>query len=68
MKKIKHWLIERILPIWARAELEKENARLQAQVADLRTQLRQKDAYIEGLSDGIRSQRRIIINTTEVRK
>lgn len=68
MKKIKYWLFERILPVWARAELEKENARLQAEVADLRTQLRLKDEYIDGLTDGIRAQRRIIINTSEVKK
>lgn len=68
IRKLKKWLFERILPVWARAELEKENARLQAEVADLRTQLRLKDEYIDGLTDGIRAQRRIIINTSEVRK
>lgn len=69
MKKIKNWLIKRILPIWARAELEKENAELRREIEELRVKLQRKNEYIDGLIDGIRAQRRIIINTTpEVKK
>lgn len=63
MKKIKHWLIERILPVWARAELMAENEQLRKEIEDLRVKLRMKDEYIDGLATGIRAQRRIIINT-----
>ena len=28
MRKIKKWLVERILPVWARAELMAENEKL----------------------------------------
>jgi hypothetical protein len=69
MKKIKKWLIERVLPVWARAELMAENEQLRREVEDLRIKLRLKDEYIDGLATGIRAQRRIIINTTsEVKK
>ena len=63
IEKIKHWLIERILPVWARAELIAENERLRKEIEDLRIELRLKDEYIDGLAAGIRAQRRIIINT-----
>lgn len=69
MRKIKKWLIERILPVWARAELMAENEKLRKEIEDLRLELRLQNEYIDGLTTGIRAQRRIIINTTsEVKK
>lgn len=68
MKKIKTWLIERILPVWARAELMAENEQLRKEIEKLRAELDLKNEYIDGLITGIRAQRRITINTTEVKK
>ena len=69
MKKIKNWLIRRVLPIWAREQLMNENERLCREIETLKIRLQLKDEYIEGLGDGIRAQRRIVINTTpEVKK
>lgn len=69
MKKIKNWLIRRVLPIWAREQLMNENERLRREIETLKIRLQLKDEYIEGLGDGIRAQRRIVINTTpEVKK
>ena len=68
MKKLKDWLIKRILPIWARNELISENAKLRRQVEELQIDIRMKNEYIDGLTDGIRAQRRIIINAGEVKK
>lgn len=68
MRKIKHWLIKRILPVWARAELMAENERLRRKVDGLSLKLQLRDEYIDGLSDGIRAQRRVIINAGEVKK
>ena len=68
MKKIKTWLIERILPVWARAELMAENEQLRKEIEKLRAELDLKNEYIDGLITGIRAQRRITINTTEAKK
>lgn len=68
MRKIKHWLIERILPVWARAELMEENERLREENEDLRRTIALRDEYIDGLMTGMRTQRRIIINAGEVKK
>lgn len=64
MKKIKHWLIERILPVCARELLLSEIDGLNKKVEELQREIMRKDAYIDGLERGIRSQRRIVINTT----
>ena len=56
MKKIKNWLVSEFLPIWAKAAMQEENQQLKHQIARL-------NAYIDGLEAGIKSQRRIIINT-----
>lgn len=62
MRKIKHWLINKILPVWAKEELLKENARLVEKVRDQEVHIKELNAYIEGLEFGFRSQRRITIN------
>ena len=64
MKKIKRWLIDRILPVWARESLLSEIDRLNKEIEELKQEIMRKDAYIDGLERGIRSQRRIVINTT----
>lgn len=69
IKKIKKWMIERILPVWARAELIAKIEQQRKEIESLRIELRLKDEYIDGLTAGIRAQRRIVINTTsEVKK
>lgn len=68
MRKFKQWLINHILPIWARQELQAENEKLHALVAKQQTQLREQAAYIEGLETGIRALRKIVINNGEVSK
>ena len=68
MKKIKCWLIERILPVWAKEQLFAEIRQLEEANSALRKQLVALEAYTNGLEAGIKSQRRIIINTGEVKK
>lgn len=68
MRKIKKWLIERVLPVWARQELLTENERLRNKVSELEYRIREQASYIEGLETGIRSQRKIIINAGEGHK
>lgn len=62
MKKLRAWLIERFLPMWAKQSLLAENAQLKAENARLRAELREREAYIGGLETGIRAQRRVVIN------
>ena len=68
MRKLKHWLINKILPIWAKQELLAENQQLRNKITELQMKLREQTGYIEGLEAGIRSQRKIIINAGEVNK
>ena len=68
MRKLKHWLINKILPIWAKQELLSENQQLRNKITELQMKLREQAGYIEGLEAGLRSQRKIIINTGEVNK
>jgi hypothetical protein len=68
MMKIKRWLIERILPVWAREALMAEIERLKESNQQLTAECDRLNAYIEGLETGIRAQRRIIINNGEVKK
>lgn len=63
IKKIKHWLYTRFLAVWLKETLLADNRELQRQVDDLKAKLAQQNAYIKGLEDGIRAQRRIVINT-----
>ena len=63
MKKIRSWLIDKFLPAWAKDSVLEENMRLQSEIVRLQATIAERDAYIDGLERGIRSQRRIIINT-----
>lgn len=68
MRKFKHWLINKILPIWAKQELLRENQHLLSKIAELQAKLNEQAAYIDGLEAGIRSQRKIVINAMEANK
>ncbi len=68
MKKIKNWFINRFLPMWAKETVLQDNRRLLQEVSLLRQELDMKKAYIAGLENGIKAQRRIIINAGEVKK
>ena len=65
MKKIKQWLFDRFLPMWAKETVLQENRKLQRENEMLIVQLAEKQAYIDGLLAGMKNQRRIIINTME---
>lgn len=68
LKRIKRWFFGRFLPMWAKETLLVENQRLQKDVEALRNELEQKEAYINGLTVGVKSLRKVVINTTEGKK
>ncbi len=63
MNKLRNWIINKALPIYARESLQTEIVRLQKENEQLRSKVGRLNAYIDGLGDGIKAQRRIIINT-----
>lgn len=68
IKRLKRWLIERILPVWAREELMTEIERLKESNRQLAAERDRLNAYIAGVESGIRAQRRIVINNGEMKK
>lgn len=68
MKRIKNWFYNRFLPMWAKESIFREYKELQLENEELRKKVAEQDAYIAGLSAGIKSLRRIVINTGEVKK
>lgn len=68
MKKLKKWLIDTFLPAWAKVELLEELRKKDKLIHELEDENELLRAYIDGLQWGVRSQRRIIVNTGEVKK
>lgn len=58
MSQLKKWLFERFYPAMAKVEI----ARLQQEITDKDAEIARLNAYIDGLEDGMRAQRRIVIN------
>lgn len=66
MRKLKTWLLERFLPAWAKDSVYQENKRLLVQLEQQKQEIRELNAYIDGLETGLRSLRRVTIRN-EVR-
>lgn len=67
IRKIKQWLYDSFLPMWAKETLLKENRELHSEVMELKQQLEVQSAYIAGIDTGTRSLRRIVINNNSGR-
>lgn len=68
IRKIKEWFYDRFLPLWAKETLLADLAHVRRENEKLLLQLAEKDAYIAGIQAGMKYQRRIVINTAEVKK
>ena len=62
MKRFFEWLRLRFLPEWARRQLMEENQRLIRELDEARREIDRLESYIAGMQDGLRRQRKIIIN------
>lgn len=62
MRRFYAWLRLRFLPEWARQQLVEENRRLTRELAEAKAEIDRLQSYIAGMQDGLRRQRRIVIN------
>ena len=62
MRRFRKWLLEKCLPAWAKDSVYAENKRLLAQLERQAQDMRELNAYIDGLETALRSMRRIVIN------
>ena len=59
--KIRDWLRDQFLPEYCRQQLIEENERLREELGQARQAVRERDRYIDGLEEGLRTLRRITI-------
>lgn len=62
MSKLRSWLLERFLPAWAKDSVCAENRRLLDQLAKQALEIRELNAYIDGLETGLRALRRVTVH------
>lgn len=67
MRKMKAWLYDKFLPIWAKETLLEDNKRLLNTNRELSQEVQRLQAYIDGLERGIKSRQKTVINN-EVRQ
>lgn len=61
MRRLKTWLWERFLPAWAKDSVYRENQALREKLEAQGQELRELEAYVDGLETALRSMRRIVI-------
>lgn len=68
IEKIKNWFFNRFLPMWAKETILRDYKNIQLENEELRKKVAELESYIAGLQAGIKSLRRVVINTGEVKK
>lgn len=63
MRRFKTWLLERFLPAWAKDSVYRENKALLAKIEEQKQDIRELNAYIDGLETALRTMRRTVIQT-----
>lgn len=66
MRKFRTWLLERFLPAWAKDTVYRENKQMLAQLEQQKQEIRELNAYIDGLETALHSLRRVVVQN-EVR-
>ena len=64
---MKKWLIERFLPMWAKETVLAENRQLKRTVRKAEQEIENMKMYIQGMEDGIRAGKRIVIQNGGIR-
>lgn len=67
MSKFKRWLYNKFLPAYCKDALMETNEQLSAVVAEQCHEIERLKAYISGVERAVRHQKRIIIQTGEVK-
>lgn len=62
MGKIKAWFFRRFLPEYCRQALVEENTRLKEQLKEKENELKALRSYVEGLLDGTKALRKVVIH------
>lgn len=66
VRRFRQWLLERFLPAWAKDSVYRENKLLRDRLDERDREIRELNAYVDGLETALRSMRRIVIQN-EVR-
>lgn len=61
MRKLRTWLLERLLPAWAKDSVYRENMELLVRLERQEQEIQRLNAYIDGLETGLRAVRRVVI-------
>ena len=61
MSRLPQWLRRPFLPAWAKDSVHRENRLLRAKLDERDQEIRELNAYIDGLETALRSMRRIVI-------
>lgn len=67
MRKFRKWFLDSFLPSLAKDTVYQENKALKAEIGRLKAEITRLNTYIDGLEDGFRAQRRVVIHN-EVKK
>lgn len=62
MFELKRIIIEKYLPSWCRVELIDENRKLREKIEKQADEIRELNAYIDGMHDAIRYRQTFIMN------
>ena len=60
MKKLRKWLLERFLPAWAKDSVCRENQALREKLTQREQEIRELNAFLDGVETALRKQRLVI--------
>lgn len=58
---MKHWLLDRFLPMWAKETVLRDNRLLERENRQLQQKIDELEAYVAGVQTGLRAVKRIRI-------